>query len=105
MLWPIHNGILAYTGFAVLPPYAAWMPARVDVAAREAYLTGYAERLRSIEQAEPLFFHPWSDYDDTRRLKPGVIARSGVQWNPRAGQSFAQSAQDFKDGEAPPSKL
>lgn len=29
VLWPIHNGILGYTGFTVLPPFAAWMPARV----------------------------------------------------------------------------
>ena len=105
VLWPIHNGILAYTGFAVLPPFAAWMPARVVAAQRAGYLTGYADRLRTLESAEPLFFHPWSDYDETQRLRPGVAARSGVQWNPRAGQSFEQSAQDFKDGGAPPSRL
>ena len=28
-------------------------------------------------------------------LKPDVIARSGVQWNPSAGQTFEQSAVDF----------
>ena len=99
VLWPIHNGILAYTGFTVLPPHAAWMPGRVDAATREAYLAGYARRLRTLDQAEPLFFHPWSDYDETQRLKPGIAARSGVQWNPRAGQTFEQSARAF---DAPP---
>lgn len=38
VLWPIHNGILAYTGFTVLPPFAAWMPGRVGAEGRQAYL-------------------------------------------------------------------
>jgi NAD(P)H dehydrogenase (quinone) len=92
VLWPIHNGILAYTGFTVLPPSAAWMPARLSPQERRACLDAHAERLRGIERIEPLFFHPWSDYDESQRLKPGVVARSGVQWNPRAGQSFEDSA-------------
>ena len=95
VLWPIHNGILAYTGFDVLPPYAAWMPARVSAQQRQSYLDAFAQRLRGVERDEPLFFHPWSDYDESQRLKPGVVARSGVQWNPRAGQSFEASAADF----------
>ncbi|MET3918712.1 NAD(P)H dehydrogenase (quinone) [Variovorax sp. OAS795] len=95
VLWPIHNGTLAYTGFTVLPPFAAWMPARVSDEERQAYLAAYRERLNDLERTEPLFFHPWSDYDETQRLKPGVPARSGVQWNPRADQTFEQSAEDF----------
>ena len=82
VLWPIHNGILAYTGFTVLPPFVAWMPGRVEAGERAAYLTAYGERLAALDAAAPLFFHPWSDYDETQRLKPGVVARSGVQWNP-----------------------
>ena len=95
VLWPIHNGILAYTGFTVLPPFAAWMPGRVSPEQRQAYLDVYAGRLRRLDCVEPLFLHPWSDYDETQRLKPGVVARSGVQWNPGAGQSFEQSAIEF----------
>jgi NAD(P)H dehydrogenase (quinone) len=95
VLWPIHNGILAYTGFTVLPPFAAWMPARVSDDDRRAYLEAYANRLESLDKVEPLFFHPWGDYDETQRLKPGVVARSGVQWNPRAHQTFEESAQRF----------
>ncbi len=95
VLWPIHNGILAYTGFTVLPPFAAWMPARLSPQERQACLDAHAERLRDIERIEPLFFHPWSDYDESQRLKPGVVARSGVQWNPRAGQDFEASASAF----------
>ncbi|MFC7517841.1 NAD(P)H-dependent oxidoreductase [Herbaspirillum sp. GCM10030257] len=95
ILWPIHNGILGYTGFTVLPPFAAWMPARVTEDERAKYLSDYAARLEHLDRSEPLFFHPWSDYDETQRLKPGVIARSGVQWNPRSGQSFEQSAVHY----------
>jgi len=82
VLWPIHNGMLAYTGFTVLPPFVAWMPGRVEADERAAYLAAYGERLAALETTEPLFFHPWSDYDESQRLKPGVVARSGVQWNP-----------------------
>lgn len=94
VLWPIHNGTLAYTGFTVLPPFAAWMPARATDEERKEYLDGYAEQLKALDSAKPLFFHPWSDYDETQRLKRGVVARSGVQWNPQTGQTFEQSAQD-----------
>lgn len=87
VLWPIHNGIFAYTGFTVLPPFAAWMPERVGADGRRDYLDAYAERLRQIESTEPLFFHPLKDYDEDQRLKPGIPARSGVQRNPRAGQT------------------
>ncbi len=83
VLWPIHNGMLAYTGFTVLPPFVAWMPARADASERAAYLMAYRERLVALDTTEPLFFHPWDDYDESQRLKPGVVARSGVQWNPR----------------------
>jgi len=95
ILWPIHNGILAYTGFTVLPPYAAWMPARVTAEERGVYLEGYAAHLGNWDSLEPLYFHPWQDYDETQRLKPGVVARSGVQWNPRAEQSREDAAQQF----------
>jgi len=96
ILWPIHNGILAYTGFTVLPPFAAWMPAQVTDEQREHYLERYAQHLAQLDELEPLFFHPRHDYDQHQQLKPGVVARSGVQWNPRAGQSFEASAAAFK---------
>lgn len=102
VLWPIHNGILGYTGFTVLPPFAAWMPGRVTPDEREAYLDALADRLQRLDQTEPLFFHPWDDYDQTQRLKPGVAARSGVQWNPQTGQTFEAAAVDFAQRQAVP---
>jgi len=97
ILWPIHNGILAYTGFTVLPPFAAWMPAQVSSEQRQSYLDQYADRLLQLDDLEPLFFHPKTDYDENQQLKPGVVARSGVQWNPQANQSFEAAASQFKD--------
>ncbi|KHJ53716.1 NADPH quinone oxidoreductase [Aureimonas altamirensis] len=81
VLWPIHNGLLRYTGFDVLPPFMAYMPGRLDASGRAAQLDAYAERLRTITVTPRLFFHPAEDYGPDERLKPGVLARSGVQRN------------------------
>jgi uncharacterized protein (DUF1330 family) len=75
-LWPIHNGILRFVGFDVLPPYVVH---GVDIADRETLsgiLDDYAKRLRHLDQDAPIFFHPWSDYAGDMRLKPGVRART-----------------------------
>ncbi len=95
ILWPIHNGIFRYLGFDVLPPYVAFAPAAASPTERDCMLEGFAARLCTIESAEPLFFHPREDYGDDQRLKPGVIARSGFQWNPGTGQSHADAAREF----------
>ena len=79
VLWPVHNGLLHYTGFDVLPPFVAYMPGSVGQAGREAYLDAYSLRLRDVERTAPLFFHPADDYGPNERLKPGVTARSAVQ--------------------------
>lgn len=81
VLWPIHNGLLRYTGFDVLPPYVAYMPGREDEATRARQLAGYKARLESIDQTPRLFFHSAEDYGPNERLKPGVLARSGQQRN------------------------
>lgn len=81
VLWPVHNGLLRYTGFDVIEPVVAYMPGRVGPEGREAYLAAYRERLLGLETAPRLFFHPAEDYGPNERLKPGVRARSGVQRN------------------------
>lgn len=81
VFWPIHNGLLRYSGFDVLPPYLAYMPAREDDATRKKQLDSYRQRLESIPQTPHLFFHPAEDYGVNERLKPGVLARSGQQRN------------------------
>lgn len=81
VLWPVHNGLLRYTGFDVLPPYVAYMPGREDEATRKRQLDGWRQRLETIDQTPRLFFHPAEDYGPNERLKPGVLARSGQQRN------------------------
>lgn len=81
VLWPIHNGLCRYSGFDVLPPFVAYMPGRVGEDGRKAYLEAYKKRLGELDTTPPLFFHPREDYGSNERLKPGVLARSGVQRN------------------------
>jgi NAD(P)H dehydrogenase (quinone) len=81
-LWPLHNGVLRYCGFDVLAPFIAYMPRRVGQAGREAYLEEYRKRLLDFWGPYPSSsFHPVEDYGSNERLKPGVLARSGVQRN------------------------
>ena len=81
VLWPIHNGLLRYTGFDVLPPHVVYMPGRIGAEGREAGLEAYRQRLRTLDATPRLFFHPKDDYGPNERLKPGVLARSGIQRN------------------------
>jgi NAD(P)H dehydrogenase (quinone) len=75
-LWPIHNGILRFVGFDVLPPFVV---NGVDILDREtlsAALDVYAQRVSRLQEDELMFFHPWSDYAGDMRLKPGIQART-----------------------------
>ena len=54
ILRPIHRGILQFTGFEVLAPQITYAPVRAEAAQREAWLEAWAERLRGIEQEEPI---------------------------------------------------
>lgn len=81
VLWPIHNGLLRYTGFEVLSPNVAYMPGQIDDIGRAEQLNAYRRRLLAIDEMPRLFFHPAGDYGPNERLKPGVLARSGVQRN------------------------
>jgi NAD(P)H dehydrogenase (quinone) len=82
MLWPVHNGVLRYCGFDVLPPAVTYMPGKMSADERRAALEKYRDRLLNIENTPRLFFHSAEDYGPDERLKPGVIAGSGVQRNP-----------------------
>jgi NAD(P)H dehydrogenase (quinone) len=81
VLWPVHNGLLRYCGFDVIEPFIAYMPGRVGPEVRQRYLDDYRARLFDIVHAPRLFFHAAQDYGPNERLRPGVIARSGVQRN------------------------
>ena len=66
----MHNGLLRYSGFDVLPPFVAYMPGRLSQGEREACLDGYRKRLLSLDAMPKLFLHPAEDYGSNERLDP-----------------------------------
>jgi NAD(P)H dehydrogenase (quinone) len=82
ILWPIHNGLLRYTGFDVLAPNVAHMPARLTTIEREQVLANYQRRLEHIDEIPRLYFHPRSDYGPDERLHPHIEPKSGFQHRP-----------------------
>jgi NAD(P)H dehydrogenase (quinone) len=54
MLRPIHRGILQFVGFEVLAPQVTYGPVRLEPAQVQAQLDAWAERLRKIEQEQPV---------------------------------------------------
>ena len=75
-LWHLHSGTLAYVGFQVLPPFMAWSIHYTTPQQRQQVLDAYAERLRTLEQAAPMDFHPLADFGADWRLKPEVQPRA-----------------------------
>lgn len=75
-LWHLNHGTLYYTGFEVLPAFAAWSIHYTTPEQRSAYLDEYAERLRTLEATAPLDFHRLADFGPDWRLKPGVQPRT-----------------------------
>jgi len=64
ILRPILRGSLAYAGFAVLPPFAAYHVPYITTEARQQILHDYAERLQQLEKLQPLTFPSLADFDD-----------------------------------------
>jgi len=58
MLHPIIHGTLHFCGLDVLPPFVAYAVFIVGDEGRKKYLEQYQERLRDIENTEPLLLHP-----------------------------------------------
>lgn len=78
VLWPLQNGVLNFVGYDVLPHFQAPGPARADAATRAALLDEWAERLRTLDQAAKLDFHPLDDFDPANgwTLKNGIEGRT-----------------------------
>ena len=75
VLWPLQNGVLAYTGFTVLPALVANAVAFVDDDARSGILEELDERVRDWRTAEPIPFHRSDEVGEDWRLLPGVEPR------------------------------
>lgn len=81
-LWHIHNGILYYTGFEVLPPHIAYSPVHSTQEQTDAMIAGYAETLLRADRTEPMRFHPTTDFDRTFKLRPDIEPVSAGHWRP-----------------------
>lgn len=79
VLWPVHNGLLRYSGFDVLEPFVTYAPRAADEEQRRRQLKLWRQRLLHLERVPRLFFHPRSDYGADERLRAEVAPRSGFQ--------------------------
>lgn len=74
MLRPILRGTLGYTGMSVLPPFVAWHVPYIKPEERADMLDQYRQRLRQIDELEPLQFPSMDDFDDMLRPKAARTA-------------------------------
>jgi NAD(P)H dehydrogenase (quinone) len=65
ILFPIHRGIFAFTGFTVIEPFVVYGPNRIGEEERRAYLTRYGQRLLGLDTA------------------PLIASPNGVEFHPR----------------------
>lgn len=90
-LWPLQNGVLAFSGFDVLQPFIANAIPYGDDIKRQELLTAYADRLRGSEHDEPMQFHQRADFDRNWAMKPGVEPRT-------VGHYFSKVSQESLGG-------
>lgn len=81
-LWHLQHGTLAYAGFEVLAPFAAWSIHYTTPERRADYLDAYARRLRGIAQEAPMPSHALSEFGADWRLKPGIAPRTAGHRRP-----------------------
>lgn len=51
VLYSVHRGIFAFTGFSVIEPFVVYGPGRINAAERAVYLEDYVERLLTLDTA------------------------------------------------------
>jgi len=69
ILYPINHGILALTGFTVLPQFVAWSVGHTTDERRAQYLQEWEQRLLTIEITPPIEYPPLSAYDTKGRRR------------------------------------
>lgn len=63
ILYPIHHGILGFTGFTVIEPFVVYAPARIAAEERAACLASYGEYLLAAETEPALAGVRVADYE------------------------------------------
>ena len=76
VLWPIHNGILNFTGFRVLRPFIFWSSDKLNEDAKTLYELAFVKRLQRLEESTPLPFHPLECFGADYRLIRGSSPRA-----------------------------
>lgn len=72
MLRPILRGTLAYVGMEVLPPFVGYHVPYLKPEQRAAILEEYRQRLRSLDQLQPLQFPSMDAFDERLYPLPGA---------------------------------
>lgn len=83
LLWPMCF-TLYYVGYSVLPPFVSFgVEAGVSYSTRDVLLdrlqrcrTELGRRLDTLETSEPMKFSGWADWDDSGRLRDGVVGHT-----------------------------
>lgn len=82
-LWPIHNGILAFCGFEVLPPFVVNAAPYLDEEQGRAAIAAYGARLNGIAHETPMEFHRRDEFDKQWKMRADVTPRT-------VGHAFAR---------------
>jgi NAD(P)H dehydrogenase (quinone) len=64
ILFPIHHGILHFTGFTVVEPFLVHAPARISNQQRTACLDRYRERVLGLSAAPIISYPGLAEYDE-----------------------------------------
>ncbi|WP_280304245.1 NAD(P)H-dependent oxidoreductase [Nocardia abscessus] len=77
LLFPIHHGILYYTGMDVLPPFLVHDTIRLGSARFDEVADDLRRRMSDLAQLAPIPYRPQAggDYDRSLRLEPGRETR------------------------------
>ena len=91
----IHNGILAYTGFTVLPPTVAWAPGHVTAEERQNILTTTPNA--GVESSRSNHYSSIPGRTTTAPNDFYLASRPDQESSgtPGAGQTFASTADDY----------
>ncbi|MEP9320351.1 NAD(P)H-dependent oxidoreductase [Pseudomonas sp. LABIM340] len=71
LLRPIHQGMLAYVGLEVLPPFIAYHVPYISETERWDYLNSYCEHLLTLDERTPLVFPKLAEFDGNLRPRAG----------------------------------
>jgi NAD(P)H dehydrogenase (quinone) len=69
ILFPIHHGILYFTGFTVIEPFVIFAPRRMGQQEREIHLKSHSDRLLNLSSAPLLAYRKLEEHDEKWVLK------------------------------------